>query len=255
MAARATRAVRLAVRLSALVAGVLVLAGCGSVDPDDAALQERVFSVAGRELTVDSDNSALELVPTDARQVKVTRWFRGWALGGAARVSWDVRGDTLRLRMHCTGITVRCAARHRIEVPRALAVTVRSTNGPVGARGFAGHLAVRTTNGAVRVREASGALALRTTNGTIEAKAVGSPTISAASRNGAIRISTDRVPDRVETRNGNGSTRIALPRAPYKVDAGSRNGSVTVGVPRDGASAHAVTARGGNGDVEVRDLG
>ncbi|GHF34429.1 lipoprotein [Streptomyces mashuensis] len=251
---------RRVVRLSALLAGVVVagsgLTGCGA-SPDDAAPEDRTFTVPGKHLTVDSDNSELEIVAAaaDERQVKVTRWFDGWAVGGSAGASWDVSGDTLTLRMHCTGLTVNCAAKHRVEVPRGLSVTVKDDNGAVTARGIGTDLTVSSKNGPVTVRDAGGALRLSTKNGSIDARTAGSRSISATSRNGDISLAAGRVPDRIEATNDNGAVRIDVPRTPYKVDASSRHGSVDIGVPRDDAAARTLTARSRNGSVEVRPHG
>ncbi|MFI2072444.1 MULTISPECIES: DUF4097 family beta strand repeat-containing protein [Streptomyces] len=249
-------------RLSALAGGVLVaavaLTGCGTADADEATPEHKAFALAGRELTVDTDNSAIELVPAsgNGKDVQVTRWFDGWSVGGETGVSWEMEGgDTLKLRMKCRGLSVDCEAKHKIEVPRGVAVTVKGGNGEIKARGFETALTVRTSNGAVDVRDAKGAVELRTSNGAITAEGLRASKVKASTSNGQVRIGLDRVPDEVRTTASNGATRITLPRAPYKVDAKAGNGSVSVDVPRDDASRHEVIAHSGNGAIEVRTAG
>ncbi|GHG73173.1 DUF4097 family beta strand repeat-containing protein [Streptomyces griseocarneus] len=258
MLPRARRAVRLSALAGGVLAAAVALTGCATVDADDATPEHKAFSLAGRELTVDTDNSAIELVPAtgNGKDVQVTRWFDGWSMGGETGVSWEMEGgDTLKLRMKCKGLSVDCEAKHRIEVPRGVAVTVKGSNGAVKARGFETALNVRTSNGAIDIRDAKGTVELRSSNGAVTAEGLRAPKVKATTSNGEIRIGLARVPDEVRTSAGNGATRITLPRAPYKVDTKSGNGGVNVDVPRDDASRHEVTARSGNGAIEVRTAG
>ncbi|MEU4212718.1 DUF4097 family beta strand repeat-containing protein [Streptomyces sp. NPDC026206] len=255
MPSRCRRAVRISALAGAALLASAALSGCGTTDADSAAPEEKTFSVSGHELVVDSDNSAIELLPASGggKDMKVTRRFDGWALGGSAGVSWEMTdGKTLKLRMRCKGITVGCEAKHRIEVPRGVAVTVKDRNGAIEARGFETALKVDADNGAVDVRDSSGPLELSTSNGQITAEGIRSRKVSATTSNGAIRIAAQQVPDRIETRSDNGATRITVPRAGYKVVTGSGNGRTKVDVPRDDASGHTVTARSGNGAIDIR---
>ncbi|MEU5426740.1 DUF4097 family beta strand repeat-containing protein [Streptomyces olivoreticuli] len=246
---------RSAARLSLVAGGVLLagvaVTGCGNSDLDDAEPEDRAFAFSGQELTVDSDDSQLELVPGGGKDVKVTRWFAGWTVGGSSKTSWAMDGSTLKLRMHCSGISSNCRSKHRIEVPRGVKVTVKEKNGGVMASGFDKDLKISSDNGEVRVADSTGALDLASSNGAVTATGSTAHQVRARSQNGAIRISLKQVPDRVETTNDNGSTRIELPRAPYKVDAHSDNGGTKVDVPRDDASRHTVSARSDNGEVKV----
>lgn len=246
-----------AARTSIVIGGVLVagaaLSGCGA-SAEDAAPEHRTFTVSGQELTVDTDSSAIELVggSGSGKDVKVTRWFDGWAVGGSAGVTWSMDGDTLKLRLHCRGISVGCDAKHRIEVPRGIAVHVKDGNGSVDARGFDSDLKIGTSNGSVDVRDSSGRLEVGTSNGRVTAEeGIRSRQVSVTSSNGSIRLGLQQVPDRVGTKSDNGSTRIALPRAAYNVDTHAGNGRVDVDVPRDASSTHAVTARSNNGSITV----
>lgn len=242
-------------RLSLVAGGVLLagvaVAGCGNSDLDDAKPEDRAFAFSGQELTVDSDDSPLELVPGDGKDVKVTRWFTGWTIGGSSKSTWEMDGSTLKLRLHCSGISSNCQSKHRIEVPRGVKVTVKDGNGGVTARGFETDLKISSGNGEVRVTGATGALDLSSTNGTVTATGSGARQVRARSGNGSIRIALKQVPDQVRTVNHNGSTRIELPRAPYKVDVHSGNGNTKVDVPRDDASRHTVSGSSDNGEVQV----
>ncbi|MEU8545681.1 DUF4097 family beta strand repeat-containing protein [Streptomyces roseoverticillatus] len=245
-----------AVRIPLVTIGVLaagaVLTGCGSADADEAKPEHKAFALAGKELTIESDNSALELVPADVKDVQVTRWFSGWTLGGTAKVTWELDGSVLKLKEHCSGLSADCDARHKIEVPRGVKVTVKNDNGAVKARGFDAGLDIRSSNGAVRVEDSSGSLRLHSSNGTLTTTGVTSHQVKADTDNGAVRLAFGRVPDRVEAGSDNGSITVDLPRAPYKAEGRSNNGKVRVDVPRDDSSTHVVTAHSNNGEVKIR---
>ncbi|WP_308288518.1 DUF4097 family beta strand repeat-containing protein [Streptomyces macrolidinus] len=227
-------------------------AACGSA-ADDKHPDHRAFAVHGRTLTVDSDSSALEIVPAEGDQVKVTRWFHGTALiGKDPRATWSVRGDRLVLRVKCAGLIADCSARHRIEVPRGIGVTVEDHNGSVRAQGIKGELSIRTSNGSVRVTDSTGALTLKSNNGSVRATGVGSRRVHAETHNGPVHLELAAAPELVEAASRNGSVSITVPRTGYRVTTDSHNGSVHVSVPRDAHSSHAVRARTSNGSINVR---
>ena len=264
-----------AVAVSGAVAVVALLAaGCGASAGDDTEPEHRSFALSGRTLTVDSDDSALDLVVADsdeADKVEVTRWFEGSVvIGGDPKVTWKMEGDRLVLRMKCSGVVTDCSARHRIVVPRGVAVTVKDGDGSVSAQGFkeplsirtgdgsarvtgsSGPLSIRTADGSVRVKDSSGPLELRTGDGSIHASGVDSRRVQARTHDGSVRLELDAVPDLVESRTGDGSVTIALPQETYRVTTDTGDGSVDVSVPRSDASSHVVSAHTGDGKITVR---
>ncbi|MGW0709978.1 DUF4097 family beta strand repeat-containing protein [Streptomyces sp. NPDC002643] len=250
------RRLALAALAVALIGSV---AACGADADDDAAPEHRAFALEGRTLTVDSDDSALELVAadTDGDEVKVTRWFEGRVVvGGEPRVTWEMKDDRLKLRLKCSGIVADCAAKHRIEVPRGIAVTVEDGDGGVTAKGFAEALTIRTGDGAVRVSDSSGPLELHTDDGSVRALGVESRSVKTSTKDGSVKLELGVVPDLVESRSDDGSISIGLPREEsYRVETGSDDGSVEVSVSRDEDSAHVVTAHTRDGSVTVRNAG
>ncbi|MEU1314480.1 DUF4097 family beta strand repeat-containing protein [Streptomyces tibetensis] len=265
----AARATALAGAVVVLVAG---LSACGASAGDDTDPDHRSFGLQGRTLTVDSDDSALEIVAAEnqAGKVEVTRWFQGSVvIGKHPKATWSLRDDRLVLRLKCSGIVVDCAARHRIEVPRGVTVKVRVGDGSVRARGFHDSLNIRTGDGSVRVTDTTGPVELRTDDGSIRVSDTtgplrlrtgdGSIRADVSSRDvrthtgdGSVRLELGVVPDRVESRSGDGSVTIAVPRAGYRVTTETGDGGVEVSVPRDDSSAHVVSARTGDGKVTVR---
>ncbi|MFJ3443892.1 DUF4097 family beta strand repeat-containing protein [Streptomyces sp. NPDC086081] len=253
-----------------LVAG---LGACGASAGDDEEPERKSFALQGRTLTVDSDDSALEIVAADAHPrgtIEVTRWFEGSVvLGKDPDVTWSMKDDRLVLRLECSGFVADCSAKHRIEVPRGVTVNVRDGDGSVRARGFRDPLDIRTGDGSVRVSDSTGPMELRTGDGSIRVSGAtgplrmrtgdGSIRADVSSRDvrthtgdGSVRLELGVVPDRVESRSGDGSVTIGLPRATYRVTTETGDGGVDVSVPRDPSSAHVVSARTGDGKVTVR---
>ncbi|MBU6534723.1 DUF4097 family beta strand repeat-containing protein [Streptomyces mayonensis] len=245
------RALAAAGAVVVLVAG---LSACASAS-DDKDPDHRSFDLKGSTLTVDSDDSPLEIVASDdhaAGKVEVTRWFSGSvAIGSDPEVSWKMDGDRLVLRMRCSGVIADCAVKHRVEVPRGVAVKVEDDDGSVRAKGFKDALSIRTEDGSVHVTDSSGPLELRTRDGSVRAE-VSARRVKAHTDDGSVRLKLGAVPDLVEARSADGSVSVTVPRATYKVSAESRDGEVDVSVPKDDASAHVVNARTDDGKVTVR---
>ncbi|MFF7542760.1 DUF4097 family beta strand repeat-containing protein [Streptomyces canus] len=245
---------------AAAAAGVvaLVVAGataCGASAGDDKTPDHKSFALHGNTLTVDSDDSALEIVAADSNKagtVEVTRWFQGTvALGKDPEVTWSMKDDRLVLRMKCSGVVADCAAKHRIEVPRDISVKVQDGDGSVRARGFTRPLSISTGDGSVRVTDSSGPLELHTGDGSMRAD-VTSRRVTARTGDGSLHLELGAVPDRVETRSGDGSVTVELPKATYRVDAKTGDGGIDVSVPRSDSSDHVVSAQSGDGKVTVR---
>ncbi|MEU7061653.1 DUF4097 family beta strand repeat-containing protein [Streptomyces sp. NPDC046197] len=247
------------VRAAAVAGVVAVLAAsataCGASPGDDKNPDHRSFALHGHTLTVDSDDSALEIVATDSHKagsIEVTRWFQGSVvLGGTPRVSWSMKDDRLVLRMKCSGFVADCAARHRIEVPRGVTVRVEDGDGNVQARGFTDALGISTSDGSVHVTDSTGPLRLHSDDGSVHAE-VSARRVRASSADGSVRLELGAVPDLVESSSEDGPVTVALPHATYRVTAKSDDGSAHVSVPRDDTSRHVVSARSADGNVTVR---
>ncbi|EST24004.1 DUF4097 family beta strand repeat-containing protein [Streptomyces roseochromogenus] len=246
------RAAAMAVVTGVLVAGV---SACGADASDDTHPDHRSFALHGRTLTVDSDDSALEVVADGSAKsgtVEVTRWFQGSVvLGGSPAVRWSFKDDRLVLRVHCSGFIADCSARHRIVVPRGISVKVDDADGSVRAQGFRDPLSVDTADGAVHVTDSSGPLDLRSADGAVHAD-VSSRQVKADSSDGSVYVRLSAVPDQVDASSADGAVTVALPKGAYRLSAGSDDGGVSVSVPRDDTSPHRVSAHSADGKVTVR---
>ncbi|MFF3844179.1 DUF4097 family beta strand repeat-containing protein [Streptomyces sp. NPDC002328] len=244
-----------ALLLTGLVAVLAATGTACSSASDDADPEQRSFALQGRTLTVDSDDSTLEIVASDAHKagsVQVTRWFDASVVfGDEPEVTWSMKDDRLTLRTKCSGVVADCSAKHRIEVPRGIAVKVDEDDGSVRARGFADALSIHTKDGSVHVTDSSGPLELSSDDGSVRAE-VASRRVSARTEDGSVRIDLSAVPDRVESFSDDGSVSIVLPPATYRVTAESDDGGRKISVPQDPSSAHVVSARTRDGEITVR---
>ncbi|CAM5535532.1 Lipoprotein OS=Streptomyces glaucescens OX=1907 GN=SGLAU_10835 PE=4 SV=1 [Streptomyces glaucescens] len=272
--ARSTPA-RVAVAAGAVVLLVAGLGACSSAG-DDEHPEKRSFTLEGTTLTVDSDDSALEIVAADGYaggrirrgHPLVRRLGRGGRragddLGHGGRRPAGAPGELLGLHRRLLH-----QAPHR-RVPHGVTVKVEDGDGSIRASGFwdaltvrtgdgsvhvtdtTGPLDLRTGDGSVRVEDATGPLRMHTNDGSIRAD-VDSRQVRARTGDGSVRLELGTVPDLVESRSGDGSVTIALPRATYRVATDTGDGAVDVSVPHDDASGHVVSARTGDGKVTVR---
>ncbi|WP_127359827.1 DUF4097 family beta strand repeat-containing protein [Actinacidiphila soli] len=245
---------RLLLASSGAVLALGTVAGCADVS-DDAKPDKRDFAISGKQLTIDASDSKVVVKPADVKDVKVTRWFDAWAVGGSTRTTWSMEdGHTLKLRVTCRGMVTNCASRHEVLVPRGVAVTVANGDGKVEASGFDTALKVSTKDGSVVIRDISGPLDISTGDGKVEATGVTSRRVTAHSSDGAVRLRFTTVPDQVLATTSDGKVTVELPDERYDVSTTTGDGQVTVAVPRDSSSAHQVTVHTNDGSVTVRGL-
>ncbi|MFF1709241.1 DUF4097 family beta strand repeat-containing protein [Streptomyces sp. NPDC058268] len=256
-----SRRARVLAAAGGVVAVALLAGACGASADDDSTPERRTFALEGKTLTVDSDDSSLEFVTGDSDdgKVKVTRWFDGsTALGDTPKVTWAMDGDRLTLRMKCSGVLSDCSAKHRIEVPRGVALKVENGDGRVSASGLREPLSIRTHDGSVSVKDFAGPLTLASGDGAVDATGIRSTRVRATSKDGAVRLKLASVPDRVEARSADGAVTIEVPEkkdgrdVAYDVTTKTADGGVDVSVPRDSGSPHLVSARSEDGKVTVR---
>jgi hypothetical protein len=256
MTVRPRRSIRVLAAAAATAALAVTVSACTADASDDKHPEHRSFALQGRTLTVDSDDSALELVPGDGDHVEVTRWFEGsTVIGSDPKVTWawDRAEGRLKLRLHCSGVVADCAARHRIEVPRGVAVVVRDGDGSVRAKGLRNGVDISAQDGSVRVEDVAGTLRLHTEDGSAHASGVDARRVSVRTQDGSADVALRTVPDRVDAAGEDGSISLTLPgSARYRVAAHASDGSVDVSVPRDAHSAHRVSARTQDGKVTLR---
>ncbi|WP_031082537.1 DUF4097 family beta strand repeat-containing protein [Streptomyces sp. NRRL WC-3549] len=234
---------------------VAALSGCGGADVEDAPVENKSFAYSGTSLTIDAENSVVDVVPADVKEIEVTRQVDGWALlGSGPKPSWKLEGDKLTFRVKCRALISNCESRHQVKVPRGLELTVDADNGQITATGFDTRLSVSSDNGGVTVRDCSGPLDLKSDNGAVRAERYTGTSVTARADNGSVKLGFTKVPDLVDVVSDNGSITVDLPAGgqEYAVSASADNGDVSVDVPRSDKSPHVVKASSDNGQVTVR---
>jgi Putative adhesin len=244
---------RMLIGAGGALAALAVTAGCAKAG-DDTTPDHRRFALPGRTLAVSARQTALEIQPADVKDVEVTRWFSGWSvLGASPKAHWSMKGDRLSLDIDCgPAVAQDCAARHRVLVPRGVAVTVDGGDGKVTASGFATPLELDADNGSVVIHDVSGALTLSSDNGSVRGTGLRSPRVSASTNNGTVRLDFAAVPDRVETHCDNGATTLRVPgTGRYDLDVHSDNGSRHLELPDHDSSPHVIKASSNNGSIHI----
>lgn len=126
----------------------------------------------------------------------------------------------------------QCATHYRIEVPRALAVTVTVRTAPVTVTGVTGALDITTDVGAITGSGLAGKTKATTSVGDVE-----------------LRYTS--VPPAVEVTNDVGATRVFLPpQGTYRIDAKTAAGPV-VNLPVSQGAKTAVNLRSKTGEITV----
>lgn len=139
-----------------------------------------------------------------------------------------------------------------LQAPEGGGAQLKSSNGAISVRGFAGDIRAETSNGAVTVHGATGDVDADSSNGRIEiVQAPGAGSVTAETSNGGITIDlASGFAGAIRGRTSNG--RVTLPRGDdvTVVRAERREGKVRVGAAGDGGAM--VEAKTSNGSIEVR---
>lgn len=268
------RRTRLAAGACAVLAVATLATGCDAASASaDKHPDHRSFQVRGKALTIDSDDSALELVQGgDGDQVHVTRWLTG-GLGGSAHASWKMTGDRLTLHMTCGSDLGTCGAKHRLEIPSGMAVTILDHHGDVTARDMHNALKIQSDHGSLDLSGITGSLQAHATNGSVDASRLSSSQVEVSTEDGSAELGLAIVPDRVAVTSEDGSITISLPHSgpdgssvAYHVitaqpndddddadDDDDDDGDAQVDVARDTHSPHLVSATAEDGSIAIRD--
>jgi hypothetical protein len=230
-----------------------------SIDEDHVV--ERYADV--RAIDLRHAHGDVELVRARGRRVVVTIDSRRGFLSGHDR-SAALDGGTLRLRGSCDFLNLgTCEEDYRVEVPRGVSVTVRTSAGEATARGLRGDLDLRSSAGPVRAVDVrGGAVELRSSAGPVDADDVRADTLDLRSSAGPVTatevvattlqlrssagpVSADRTRAvRVTAETSAGPVDLELLSPPLSVDADSTAGGVTVRVPDVGYAVDAHTSAG-----------
>lgn len=213
---------------------VLLVAGCDTTSlkvAEDATTYEVGGAVTKVELTGGSGSVEIAAVdgPLRVREQHVYADL-------PPLTSHRVEGGTLHLLDRGCGKAAdaggQCATHYRVEVPRALAVTVKVRAAPVTVTGVTGTLDLTTDVGAINGSGLAGTTTVRTSVGDVE-----------------LRYAT--APPAVTVTNDVGATRLFLPsQGAYRIDAKTAAGPA-VELPSRPDAKNTVTLRSTTGAITV----
>lgn len=143
---------------------------------------------------------------------------RAQAQADAARVEILTDGDSIRAKLPVPDrAEAWSAVNYRVLVPRALELSLRTTNGNVSVSGVQGHTVVTADNGNLVLRDVSGEFRGHTNNGNLDVVLRGTEP-SVARSTAALSLRTN-----------NGNVRISLPQKyGATLTAASANGVVSI---------------------------
>jgi len=244
MRSRTTRAWAAAAGACVLLAFLSACTASGATVSRDS----RRFPFAGRNLTIEAHETRLTVVAGERGEIAAERELRGTAAADG-NASWALRGDTLTIRVDCSGIVLSCESEHRVRVPEGIGLTVNGVGGAVRLEGLTGDVTARLGHdGTIRVVRPAGRLRLHSTGGHITVTDARSARVEAStSGDGNIDLAFAAAPSRVEARAA-GSVGITLPAGAetYRIDAPGSD------VPSDPRSDRVIVARAGDGAVTIR---
>lgn len=211
-------------------------------------VREAVWDAAGAALAVDAaPNGGISVVGWDRNDVRLRVKVVG---SGASREEARARAAALRVETDGTIRAVPGPSRHvwasfRLEVPRALALTLSAHNGGINLEGLSGTVDARTQNGGLHLERMGGKVTARTQNGGLHVELDGDgwdgEGLSAETSNGGVHLQLhDGYNAHLVTSTVNGG--IHAPAALRERFEGKR---LDLELGRGGAPVRATTHNGG----------
>ena len=218
-----------------LVGGVVAALAVASV----TSSHERVVSFAVRGslsgVSLDVDDADVLIVGGGPRAVLGVQRTDRYAFGHDADIQRTVVGGELRINARCPNTVPRaCSVSYRMVVPDNVPLTVRTTSGKVGFRGYRGSARVTTRSGDVDVVGFCGF------------------SLQARAETGDIRASAACAPQQLTLRSTKGSVHVSVPTGRYQVEAESAAGGHDVrGLDAVSDAPFSIQALSSSGDVVV----
>ena len=243
---------------TALAIGAIgMLGGCDSTFGQKVHEQRSMLvpHIAGSALSIESANGWIDAIQTDREDVSIEVDLHGKDAERLynASVRADRMGDdTLRVwiewpggvRKHGEGATIS------IQIPEAIDVHARTSNGHITIVGLSGYADLQSSNGMIKVDRHDGSVYAQTSNGRLQAERVAGE-IEMYTSNGRVIVTDAFGPVRVETSNGRvyAST---LDGNPGPIRIRTSNGSVNLDLG-DGFEGY-LKCDTSNGKVQVSDI-
>jgi hypothetical protein len=172
-------------------------------------------------------------------------------------------------RLTFTNGCSRCSVDYDLTVPATVAVRVRTDSGRINVKGVAsadarsdsgavtvrhvtGAASARSDSGRITLQDVGGALAARSDSGSIRATELRSPTTTASTDSGSVRLGFTATPTNVRATSDSGSLHLGVPAAgPYNVDVHTDSGGKHIKVPTASFAQSKLYLRTDSGSVNV----
>ncbi|PJM83030.1 hypothetical protein CH313_13775 [Streptomyces sp. TSRI0384-2] len=229
------------------------MAACEGPGKGEERTESKTFTFSGDKLTVDAGNSDVRLrTDSTGGEVRVSRTVEGEA-GKDGNSRWELTGSTLSLQTECHGISISCAARYTVTLPKDMAVSLTSSNGAVDSVGLTQSQEISSSNAAVKVENASGDVRLKVRDGNAEAIGISGGQLAAETRNGRLKVVFTEPPRKVTASTDNGNVNVTLPAGGdrYQVRVDAENGRAESSVKDTPGAERTVDVRSNNGSARV----
>ncbi|MFE7612229.1 DUF4097 family beta strand repeat-containing protein [Streptomyces celluloflavus] len=215
--------------------------------------EDKSYTYSGEKLTIRAGNSDVLLRSADSGdKVRVQRTVEGKA-GEDGNSQWSLSGSTLTLQTHCNGVSVSCAARYTVTIPKNISVHLVSSNGKVNSTGLAQAQEIESSNAPVTLEGAAGKVRLAVRGGNVEATGIASGEFSAETHDGRLKVVFAKPPQQVsvETENGNANVTLSADDERYRVGVTAKNGQAKSSVTNTPGAPRTVKVHSHNGNARV----
>jgi len=244
-----------------LTAGLLVtvagmvsvgMTACKTVDITASTEQQsQTYQKQINRIEFDLDAGDITLSPGDSSSVHVARTLH-WR-STKPTIKEDFSGQTMRVTSTCPQQD-DCSVDFTIEVPAGVTVQANTQAGDVKITDITGALDVTNESGDINLNNAVGAVRITGDSGQISGADLHSPTFTAQTNSGDIKVAFSDAPQSVNAETQSGDVSVTVPRTSnnYRVQADTNSGGRTVSVDVNSGSSRSVTAKTDAGDVTVK---
>ena len=236
-----------------IACAVLLAASVPGASAEDFA---KSFAIAGRaSVRVETNDGAVRVITSDARQVEFRVEYKGYELGKDLRIEARQDGDKIELvarvsdHLRISGLFRSRNLRIEVRMPRLADLQVETGDGSVKSDALEGTVDIHTGDGSIAVDGLKGDIRLRTGDGSIEARDLDGK-LEAHSGDGHITAGGRFDGLRVKTSDGSVQARLrpgSKMASPWSIETG--DGGIDLQVP-DGFQAD-LDASSGDGRITL----
>jgi hypothetical protein len=227
------------------------LSGCGGVgSSDEKTTAEKSFGFSGKTLKIKADTTDLRVENGGNGKVEVAAELTGKA-GDKGNATMNLDGDTLTLKVKCSGVSIKCESLHVVKVPDSVALTVTSASGSARFVGLKSDVDADIRDGWVKVENPAGRLQVEASE-NVTVTGAKSSDVDVESTDHDVKLTFLSDPQKVRAVAAGNSVKIGLPAgsATYRLNL-TGSGEVKGGLVDDPHSDRSITAVAHDGSVDV----